>query len=441
MLQYQKIFFLLFFTISAVSHAGGAASLIGQKSKMDDYNYSFETKITFLSDCSQNANEQVCECVLNKLQRKYSEKAYLKLDGDLQKNIKRPEFVRFITTATKECDEEITIDQVLDQVTTISEKETLQFIEDLQKEETKKNFIPECASASPAYDKPTALKVCECAYNHMVGDIPRLKQMIIEKGYPDTTKNWGYEYMIECAPEEYTPHVIKFFINILNENGIPKSVAQCMANVLKKEYSFKSFVTAALEQGVAYDLMINTIYSKCKNQVLFNDYSNDDAGLQTMGKTVLGGRRGKAKGGFNEDYAEGGSGGIGDGLAGLLGGGGGGIATKAKGSIKTPSMQDIDIKEGSSRSAADIMKVVRQRTPGLRHIYNYSLKKRPGFQGKVTLKIAIASNGEIIKIIIESSTTGFDDFDNDIKNAVSRWTFGKISSGKTVVTIPFTFSE
>ena len=384
---------------------------------MDDYNYSFETKITFLSDCSQNANEQVCECVLNKLQRKYSEKAYLKLDGDLQKNVKRPEFVRFITTATKECDEEITIDQV----TTISEKETLQFIEDLQKEETKKNFIPECASASPAYDKPTALKVCECAYNHMVGDIPRLKQMIIEKGYPDTTNNWGYEYMIECAPEEYTPHVIKFFINILNENGIPKSVAQCMANVLKNEYSFKSFVTAALEQGVAYDLMINTIYSKCKNQVLFNDYSDYESSNIDNG---------------NSNHNESSS--FSNGLVSLLGGG---IATKAKGSIKTPSMQDIDIKEGSSRSAADIMKVVRQRTPGLRHIYNYSLKKRPSFQGKVTLKIAIASNGEIIKIIIESSTTGFDDFDNDIKNAVSRWTFGKISSGKTVVTIPFTFSE
>jgi TonB family protein len=440
-MKYQKFILFLLLTISAVAHAGGAATLIGQKSKMDNYRYSFETKMTFLNDCSENANVQVCECVLSKLQKKYSEKTYLKLDNDLQKGIKRPEFVRFITTAAKECDEEITIDQVIDQATTISEKETQQFIENLQKEETKKNFIPECAAASPAYDKPTALKVCECAYNHMIGDIPRLTQMIIEKGSPDTTNNWGYEYMIECAPEEYTPHVINFFINILNENGIPKSVAQCMANVLKKEYSFKSFITAAFEQGVAYNLMINTIYSKCKDQVLFNDYSNDDAGLQTMGKTVLGGRRGKAKGGFNEDYAEGGSGGIGDGLAGLLGGGGGGIATKAKGSIKTPSMQDIDIKEGSSRSAADIMKVVRQRTPGLRHIYNKYLKMKPGFQGKVVLKFAIASSGEITKIVIESSTTDFSDFDNEIKGAVNRWTFSKISSGKTVVTIPFTFTE
>ena len=78
--------------------------------------------------------------------------------------------------------------------------------------------------------------------------------------------------------------------------------------------------------AAAYDLMKNQKFTKDIDKVL-----KDVAGLQTTGKTVLGGRRGKADGGFNEGYAEGGSGGIGDGLAGLLGGGGGGIATKAKG--------------------------------------------------------------------------------------------------------------
>ncbi|HPW94183.1 MAG TPA: AgmX/PglI C-terminal domain-containing protein, partial [Fibrobacteraceae bacterium] len=134
--------------------------------------------------------------------------------------------------------------------------------------------------------------------------------------------------------------------------------------------------------------------------------------------------------------------GIGDGLAGLLGGGGGGIATKARGSIKTPSERDIDMGAGGgSRSAADIMKVVRQRTPGLRHIYNKSLKKKPGFAGKVTLRFTIAPGGEVISISIASSTTGFSEFDNDVKSAVSRWTFSKVKSGNTTVTIPFTFSE
>ena len=130
-----------------------------------------------------------------------------------------------------------------------------------------------------------------------------------------------------------------------------------------------------------------------------------------------------------------------DGLGVLLGGGGGGIATRAKGNIKTPSARDIDMGSGGSRSAADIMKVVRQRTPGLRHIYNKYLKKQPGFSGKVTLRFTIAPGGDIISISVASSSTGFAEFDNAVKNTVKRWTFSKVKSGNTTVTIPFTFSE
>lgn len=143
----------------------------------------------------------------------------------------------------------------------------------------------------------------------------------------------------------------------------------------------------------------------------------------------------------NEDHDENSSDGIGDGLAGLLGGGGGGIATKANGSIKTPSERDIDMDTGGSRSATDIMKVIRQRNSGLRHIYNKFLKKKPGFQGKVTLKFTIAPGGEIISISIASSTTGYGEFDGEVKNAVSRWKFSKVEAGNSTVTIPFTFSE
>lgn len=165
------------------------------------------------------------------------------------------------------------------------------------------------------------------------------------------------------------------------------------------------------------------------------------AGLQTTDGAVLDGRRGRADGGFNEGYAEGGAGGIGDGLAGLYGGGGG-IATKAKGNIRTPSTRDIEMSSGGgSRTAADIMKVVRQRTPGLCHIYNKFLNRKPGFQGKVTLRITIAPSGNVSAISIASSTTGYAEFDAQIKSAVGNWTFSKVYGGNTTVNIPFTFSE
>ena len=102
--------------------------------------------------------------------------------------------------------------------------------------------------------------------------------------------------------------------------------------------------------------------------------------------------------------------------------------------------QDIDMGAGgSSRSVAEIMATVRARTPGLRHIYNKYLKSRPGFSGKIILNFTIAPSGDIISIKTVSSTTGYDVFDSEIQSAVSRWRFDAVNSGKTTVTIPFSF--
>jgi TonB family protein len=187
----------------------------------------------------------------------------------------------------------------------------------------------------------------------------------------------------------------------------------------------------------AYNLMKDKNFAKDIDKVLKNV-----AGLQTSGKTELGGRRGSATGGFNDGYAEGGSGGIGDMLGGLMGGSAGGIGTKAKGSIKAPSARDIDMGSGDgSRSKQEIMQVVNARMPGLRNIYNKYLKLKPGFSGKVTLKFTIAPGGDIISISIVSSTTGYGEFDNAVKNMVGTWKWKAIKSGNTTPTIPFNFTE
>jgi TonB family protein len=188
----------------------------------------------------------------------------------------------------------------------------------------------------------------------------------------------------------------------------------------------------------AYNLMNDQKFARDIDKILKNTN-----GLQTTGKTHIGVRAGKVDGAFNEEVASGGGGGIEGAFGNLFGGPGGGLNTKSlKGNMKTPSVRDIDLGAGSSsRSASDIMKVVRTRTPGLRHIYNKYLKKKPGLEGKVTLKFTIAPGGEVINIAVVSSATGHGEFDGEIKNAVGRWTFSKVKSGNTTVTIPFTFSE
>ena len=188
-------------------------------------------------------------------------------------------------------------------------------------------------------------------------------------------------------------------------------------------------LTAQTKSASAYDLMKNQKFTKDIDRVL-----REVAARQNTGDEKLGGRRGKPDG-------------EGDGLAGLLqkdgaGENANGNTTKAKGNVKTLAEKDIKvISGGRARSAADIMKVVRQRIPGLRHIYNKFLKRKPGFQGKVALKFTIAPGGEISSISVDSSTTGYGEFDAAIKEAVSRWPFDEVKSGNTTVTIPFAFSE
>lgn len=111
--------------------------------------------------------------------------------------------------------------------------------------------------------------------------------------------------------------------------------------------------------------------------------------------------------------------------------------------------QDALVAQNScSRSAADIMKVVRQKTPGLRKVYDKALKKKKNFQGKVKIKFVIKPEGNVAETSVDSSTTGNDAFDNEISAAVKRWNFGKLkcddgsaAQGNTTVSIPFDFSK
>ncbi len=167
------------------------------------------------------------------------------------------------------------------------------------------------------------------------------------------------------------------------------------------------------------------------------------SGLTKTGETRIGGRRGKSDAAFNEGFAAGGSGGIDDLLGGLLGGDSGPIGVKAKGNLRAPTATDIDMgQSGGQRSTESILRVIRQHTPGLRHTYNKYLKIHPGFQGKVTVRFAIAPGGAIVDISIVSSTTGVSEFDAETVDKIRRWRFEPIQGkGNDVVTVPFTFSE
>lgn len=170
--------------------------------------------------------------------------------------------------------------------------------------------------------------------------------------------------------------------------------------------------------------------------------------LVKSGQNAIGAgdRRDKVNAGFNPDgtYGNGqlGSGGLGESLTSLLGGPGRiGTGSRTLG-LKAPPMRTIELGDGGgTRSKRSIMSVIRARMPGLRHVYNQHLKQKPGFEGKVTVRMTISPSGKIISISQVSSTTRFGTFDQAVLKRIKKWTFEKIQSGNTTVTVPFTFAE
>lgn len=88
-----------------------------------------------------------------------------------------------------------------------------------------------------------------------------------------------------------------------------------------EERSSKGMPKAApVDRGVLKLVASRPVSGEAKFAKDIDKVMKSVSSLSTSGKTVLGGRRGKAAAGFSEGYAAAGSGGIGDGLGSLLGG-------------------------------------------------------------------------------------------------------------------------
>lgn len=269
-------YFLMISFFSAFVFADGAASLVGKSSKVKNYTYSPILKFEFINDCSENANRDVCECVLDKLQLRYSEETYQKLDSDLRRGMEHPDFVKYISDASTECDLAVKSPETEPSAESdfsqdlpapavgVSEAEATEFVNNFKKNFPKKNFVKECVETTSKFFGTAALqKSCGCAYDKMLSDKPRFIDMVMRQGYPGQNSSWGAEFKLDCLPEKFTPEIEKNMVNFLNEVGIPLSAAKCIIATTKKEYSLKSFAKAVFnsQESMAAMLMMGSL--KC----------------------------------------------------------------------------------------------------------------------------------------------------------------------------------
>lgn len=130
------------------------------------------------------------------------------------------------------------------------------------------------------------------------------------------------------------------------------------------------------------------------------------------------------------------------------------IKRKTNGAVSAPTGDELKLADDVEHDKDSVLKVIRQRTPGLRHIYNKHLRKNrakaclknsqdnfnPDFNGMIAFKLNINADGSVQKAEIQSSNTGNKDFDDEVKRALSHWKFLKMNSSEVVV-FPFMFFE
>lgn len=252
--------FILFGLIAtAVSvQAGGAADLVAKKSNSGGFTYSNVTQYTFLHDCSENASNQVCNCVLNKLQKKYSEKEYRKFDEDLRKGIENPKFISFISKAVTECD--VVADEVGPMV---SEEDAKVFVDTLLKSISKKDYMADCGPKMKSLLGNKANTTCSCIYNQLVNNPSPLVQAVMINGFEFENVLWTMDYVLDCMPDEMTPETKNYFVEYMNQMGLPKSIAQCTISAVSKEYSLRTLLKMAFTEDRTIDKVFQMMGRRC----------------------------------------------------------------------------------------------------------------------------------------------------------------------------------
>jgi hypothetical protein len=228
--------------------------------------YSGPTRKAFMQDCTREANEKECLCVLDQLQGKYSEKVYLAYNADMQEGNGDMEFISFMMSAATGCvlASEDVGDALAEGSGELSDDDMKLLFNAIKKDLPKKDFVKGCApEAKVFFGEKMANSVCGCAYDRVVGDFDRFAKMVKEEGAPGASNAWGADYIIECTPEGYSPDVEKNLLKLLNENGVPKSVGQCFLKTLEKEYTLRALVAASVKNSEAFQMIIMGLAMKC----------------------------------------------------------------------------------------------------------------------------------------------------------------------------------
>lgn len=258
--------------------------------------YSADTRSGFLTSCLSGADKAVCECVLQKLESKYSESAFKKIEAQMLMGQDVSTYVDFIVTASKKCSAGRSAGaasgSLVASVTpakpasssaqpapksaettpapakiSATDMMLLQML--LNNKAFKDSFVVECTKEGDKFLGATqSKKSCQCAYDHMLQNdslLYMLMHSMNANGEVTDFEKLSYRLILPCLPAQFTPEMEAFLQNACLESVRAGSKTRCACAVkeIKKSYSIQELLQDILLDQESFKIKLIRKVGKC----------------------------------------------------------------------------------------------------------------------------------------------------------------------------------
>lgn len=247
-------------------------------------------RANFVSSCeSGGSSTEFCECVLGKVEKKYSQKQIDAIELKMRRGHSDLGYAEFVKNASKECDAQMksgksigalakSEDTPEESVTLSTEElvalEALGLDPDfasgvvsalLESPEYRNVFLAECSVEFRTYfGNEQAQESCRCAYEKLVsnGNVEKLLGLASGGTLDDSLV---LETFLPCMPKAFTAEMEKFLMDSC-ETVASKPVCRCIVKELKSHFTFEQLLRRTVQnpsfiQGYATGAAI-----RCKDE-------------------------------------------------------------------------------------------------------------------------------------------------------------------------------
>ena len=259
--------------------------------------YSADTRSGFLTSCLSGADKAVCECVLQKLESKYTESAFKKIEAQMLMGQDVSAYVDFIVTASKKCSAGRSAgaasgslvaavtpakpapsttpapasasSQANPQPVKISATDMMLLQVLLNNQAFKDSFVVECTREGDKFlGAAQSQKSCQCAYDHMMQNdslLYMLMHSMNANGEVTDFEKLSYRLILPCLPAQFTPEMDAFLQNACLESVRAGSKTRCACAVkeIKKSYTIQELLQDILLDQESFKIKLIRKVGKC----------------------------------------------------------------------------------------------------------------------------------------------------------------------------------